>query len=242
MSRMTPRVIALAGIAICAAVFVALAQPPWTGWPLAALDERLLAGLRQARTPALDALFGALTVLGDSDFVAVAAAFATLVLVAAQRTREAIIFAACIFGAAMLSTELKMLFERVRPTGRPGSFPSGHATLAMALYVSLAFLATCERGRRGLARLAFVLAFSVAAAVGVSRLYLGVHWLSDVLAGEALGFAAFLLLVYARYVTTRSPTPSTCPSSLSPGLMGPTPAGVPEKMRSPGCSVMRLDR
>jgi hypothetical protein len=44
------------------------------------------------------------------------------------------------------------------------------------------------------------------------------------------------------YVTTRSPTPSTCPSSLSPALIGPTPAGVPEKIRSPACNVMSFDR
>lgn len=231
-----PRVPLLAGIAICAAIFGLVAQGPGTP-----LDPRVLGWFREAQTPAMRGLFGAITLLGDSNFVAAATALATLALLAAQRPRDAVLLAGCVFAAALLSTELKMLFDRVRPTGRLYSFPSGHAALAMAFYASLAFLFTRER-HRAFARLAMAGAWIVAAAVGVSRLYLGVHWLGDVVAGEALGFAAFLLLVYARYVTTRSPTPSTCPSSLSPALTGPTPAGVPEKMRSPGCSVMRLDR
>lgn len=231
-----PRVPLLAGIAICAAIFWLVAQG--AGTPL---DPRVLGWFREAQTPAMHALFGAITLLGDSNFVAGATALATLALLAAQRPRDAVLLVGCVLAAALLSTELKMVFDRLRPTGRPYSFPSGHATLAMAFYASLAFLFTRE-WRRAFARLAMAVAWIVAAAVGVSRLYLGVHWLGDVVAGEALGFAAFLLLVYARYVTTRSPTPSTCPSSLSPALTGPTPAGVPEKMRSPGCSVMRLDR
>lgn len=207
------RAAALGGIALCAAVFVALAQPPWPAWPLAALDREVLADLSLVRSPPLDVLFQTITWLGDSDFVAAATVLATIALFSAGRVREAILFAACVFGAALLSSELKFVFERLRPTGGPGSFPSGHAALATAFYASMALLLTWTRGARFRA---LVAAFLVAAAVGLSRLYLGVHWLSDVVAGEALGFAAFLLLVYARYVTTRSPRPSTWPSSLTP--------------------------
>jgi undecaprenyl-diphosphatase len=93
------------------------------------------------------------------------------------------------------SSILKEAFARARPDVVPHldlvsnlSFPSGHATNAMATYLLAALLIGRVRRPLGL-----VLAFSVAAAIGVSRLLLGVHWPSDVMGGWlwGAGFALF---------------------------------------------------
>ncbi|MEP0548607.1 MAG: phosphatase PAP2 family protein [Rhodothermales bacterium] len=90
---------------------------------------------------------------------------------------------------------LKVLFDRARPTAGTthdaygASFPSGHAFTALVLYGLLAYL-VWQITERGWAR-ALAVAFAVGAtlAVGFSRLYLGVHWLTDVLGGYAAGVA-----------------------------------------------------
>ena len=90
----------------------------------------------------------------------------------------------------------KAAVARPRPTLWPWliptsgySFPSGHATAGAALYPLLGWLALRSRGR-GL--VGYVLGLAVGVVVGVGRLYVGVHWPSDVLAGWALGMALSL--------------------------------------------------
>ena len=119
--------------------------------------------------------------------------------------------AACVCGGAALAALLKEAFGRPRPELVPhlsyvttSSFPSGHSMLAAAVYLSLgALLARVERSP--LVR-AYVLIWAVGIVmlVGVSRVYLGVHWPSDVLAGWAAGAAwAALCWVLGRWLETR---------------------------------------
>ena len=102
--------------------------------------------------------------------------------------------AICLAGGAVLSILLKSLFHRVRPetfwvvpeTGF--SFPSGHALATMCFYGMLAFLAirNIEKWRGRLA--VITIAVIISLAVGISRIYLGVHYPTDVVAGYAAGF------------------------------------------------------
>jgi len=120
-----------------------------------------------------------------------------LIAVVAWRTagvRYALLAVACV-GASVITGVVKVITERPRPSlsgYMDYSFPSGHTTFAAAVVGFATLLAVKERRVIVAAGLA-----AVVAAMGPSRVLLGVHWLSDVVAGYAIGFAwlIFVLLV-----------------------------------------------
>jgi hypothetical protein len=99
-----------------------------------------------------------------------------------------------VVGAFLLNSGLKELFQRARPTpvaslapAQAWSFPSGHATVSAAFYSFLAYLSW--RLLRGVRRLLWTAALlALVLLIGLSRLYLGVHFLTDVIAGYLAGF------------------------------------------------------
>jgi membrane-associated phospholipid phosphatase len=113
--------------------------------------------------------------------------------------------------AAVAAAVGKQLFSRARPPvalqlvpETEPSFPSGHATDSAALYLTIGLIVAVVVLRRPVARVASILLASVAViAVGASRLVLGVHWPTDVLAGWALGSLVALLLATTVVVVTR---------------------------------------
>lgn len=121
-------------------------------------------------------------------------------LALAGKRREALLTAGVFAGALVLSEGLKNLFKRSRPPAEyraaeavNESFPSGHALLSAATFLSLGILFAqgVRGGAKGTALRAFGLAVgaTTAAAVGFSRVFLGVHWTNDVLGGWAAGSA-----------------------------------------------------
>jgi undecaprenyl-diphosphatase len=114
----------------------------------------------------------------------------------------------------------KQVVDRARPgvglrviaEGEP-SFPSGHATDSAALFLTLGLVLAIFVLRRPLARLATVAASCLlVAAIGVTRLVLGVHWPTDVLAGWALGATAALAVTIAATLLTRAVPPGSEPA------------------------------
>ena len=109
---------------------------------------------------------------------------------------------AVVGGEEILTTTVKQLTDRVRPTFNPAaatlgpSFPSGHSATAAAFYAGAALLLGRRRGRPARAVLTG-LAAGIAVAVAASRVLLDVHWLSDVIAGLALGWAWFAVCAMA---------------------------------------------
>ena len=107
-------------------------------------------------------------------------------------------------GGAILSNSLKYVYDRPRPELVPAlthylapSFPSGHSALAAATYLTLGSLIARAQASRRLKAYSVALGALLALLVGVSRVYLGVHWPSDVLGGWLLGavWATFALFV-----------------------------------------------
>jgi undecaprenyl-diphosphatase len=105
-------------------------------------------------------------------------------------------------GEEILTLSVKQLADRVRPTFNPAaatlgpSFPSGHSATAAAFYATAALLLGRWRSRRVRAVLAG-LAVAIAVAVAATRVLLDVHWLTDVIAGLALGWAWFAVCAIA---------------------------------------------
>ena len=122
--------------------------------------------------------------------------------------------------AATLADVGKQVVDRARPgvglrliaEGEP-SFPSGHATDSAAVFLTLGLVLAVFVLRRPLARLATVAAGGLlAAAIGVSRLVLGVHWPTDVLAGWALGATAALAVTIGATLLTQAVPPGSQPA------------------------------
>ena len=115
--------------------------------------------------------------------------------------------------ASLASTAAKAIFDRQRPpvtlhatTVTLASFPSGHATDAAAFFVAASVTLAITIARRRSKQLFLIAAGTLlAAVVGLSRLVLGVHWLSDVVAGWALGAAFAITVVVAAWYLTTNP-------------------------------------
>jgi membrane-associated phospholipid phosphatase len=195
----------LAALAVLAAAlwaFAELAEDYVTGDPIVRLDDRVATELHEHASEPLTTMVGVVTELGGGILLATLS-LATFVLLARRGERAQAAFLVLAFlGAEVLTAALKAGFRRERPvfeeplsTADSFSFPSGHALVSLVVYGALAFLASSRlRSRR--ARLAcFVAAGLLVLAIGFSRLYLGVHFLSDVLAGFSAGTAWLLICI-----------------------------------------------
>ncbi|HEX3041993.1 MAG TPA: phosphatase PAP2 family protein [Solirubrobacterales bacterium] len=137
------------------------------------------------------------TYMGETVTVVVVAIVVAGIEIARTRSRWVVPFlVAVILGDKLLTEAIKQLVDRARPeleavaaTLGP-SFPSGHTSTAAASWAAFALVAGRWWGRRSWPALAGV-AVGIAVAVALSRVFLDVHWLSDVLGGLALGWAWF---------------------------------------------------
>lgn len=170
----------------------------------AGLDAAMLESLRAADDLA-DALGPAwfedtvrsLTVLGGYPVI-VFAVFNVLVVLVLLRDRiSAVVVFVSVSGASALSSGLKQIFARPRPdivahldpTIVAVSFPSSHATVSLATWLTLALVMVRRVSTPAVRVYLVVASILLAILVGLSRIYLGVHWPSDILAGWALGFS-----------------------------------------------------
>jgi membrane-associated phospholipid phosphatase len=192
----------LAAFLNAVAAFALLAQAYAAGSPTVQFDAWLANALHANLIPSATTAFAAVTTFGSTPVLALLAAAAAAYLVHRGGGRDAVLLGVALVGAQLLTWILKASFERPRPsfedpvaTASWFSFPSGHALSSIALYGALAFvIADRLPSRKARAAGLGVLALLVGA-IGFSRLYLGVHYLSDVLAGYCAGLAWLLLVV-----------------------------------------------
>jgi undecaprenyl-diphosphatase len=184
--------LALAVAALSAIAFARIAEDYLTNDPLARWDVSFARWLAGERTTLGTDFFRVVTFLGSP---AVALSLALVVCIALYRRRrlvDAALLPLVLGGAELLNLILKLSFHRARPEVAfvhldTYSFPSGHAMISTAAYGAFAYLAWSRLETRG-RRLMLVAGTSLfVALIGFSRLYLGVHYLSDVLAGVAGG-------------------------------------------------------
>lgn len=159
-------------------------------------------GDRHASSFSTDGL-NAITHLGEPVVVAGLAAVLTVVETVRTRSRWVVPFLFIVVaGNGILTTTVKDVTDRVRPALDPiaetlgPSFPSGHSSWSAAFFAAAALLLSRSRGRHARAATAGIAA-GLAVMVAGSRVLLGVHWLSDVIAGLALGWAWFSICAIA---------------------------------------------
>lgn len=177
--------------------FVGIAEDVVTASAITHVDPQLAALLRAFRTPVLTRVLWVFTVLGDTRVAASLTALLAVVALLWGRRREAALLVASVAGGSTLVALAKLAFHRARPDAALAlitspasfSFPSGHAMYTMLLFGTLGFL--LARVLPGLRVRLFALAACAVpvALTGVSRVYLGVHWPSDVLASWLLALS-----------------------------------------------------
>jgi undecaprenyl-diphosphatase len=134
-------------------------------------------------------------------------------LIDIRRRVEAAWLAASLVGSMLLNTVLKIFLDRPRPDIVPhladssgSSFPSGHAMVAAAVYLTIGVMLAETQARMAVRAYLMIFFSLVVVLIGASRVYLGVHWPSDVLAGWAVGAAwAFAVFAAKRWWDRRKP-------------------------------------
>jgi undecaprenyl-diphosphatase len=197
-----PVLLALASVAGGFWIFAELADEVGEG-ELHAIDTRLLLAMRDPMDPAkpmgpawMEEMARDITALGSFSVLSLITAAAVGFLVLASKRRAALALLVAILVGELGNSLLKIGFNRERPDVVPhlaevytASFPSGHSLMAAVTYLTLgAFLAAVHAEVR-LKIYFMTCAVILTILVGLSRIYLGVHWPSDVAAGWAVGAA-----------------------------------------------------
>jgi membrane protein DedA with SNARE-associated domain/membrane-associated phospholipid phosphatase len=180
-------------------LFTAILEDILTGEPLTRFDMALAAYFRRGATPAGLSFWHAVSLAGGTTALMAVGCAVAAVLLARRRFWLMAGWVSALVGALVLDITLKVLVRRPRPglVGVHGlgtvhglaswSFPSGHAMVSLVAYGMLAYLSILAARRSWPSWLAVGVAAVVVLAIGFSRLYIGVHYFSDVVGGYAAG-------------------------------------------------------
>lgn len=185
-----------------------------------ALDRQILLALRNPAnlsdpigSRSFEESMRDVTALGGFTVVTLVTVVGVVAFLLHGRKRHALVLAGTVLLAELSSDLAKTFYARARPELVPhgsyvysNSFPSGHSTLSAATYLTLAVLISHLEPNRWTKAMVFVVAAALVIGIGFSRVYLGVHWPSDVLAGWSLG-AAWALAAWTvlRRIARRPP-------------------------------------
>jgi membrane-associated phospholipid phosphatase len=166
------------------------------------VDTRLADWLHEHASPGWTTFFETVTRLGNVSTLLVVVLLASVVLWRKGWIAELQLLALAGVGAEIITVGLKHGFQRDRPffadplaSESSYSFPSGHASISLAVYGTLGFIAARHLRSRRAQIAALAGAAGLVLLIGFSRLYLGVHFLSDVIAGYSIGIAWVALCI-----------------------------------------------
>lgn len=180
-------------------------------------DDAVLRALDGLHAPWIETVMLEVTALGNGTVVTVLALVTGTVLWLTRHRYSAVLLGTATVGATLLSLVLKAIFHRPRPPELTwgthvvtSSFPSGHATSAIVVYATIAYLVARLQRRRWARVTTLALATVAILLIAASRLFLGVHYPTDVAAGLAVGlaWAAFcmaMLEAVQRFILREAP-------------------------------------
>jgi len=217
--------IRLAGLAIAALAlwgFAAIAEDVLEK-ETRVFDTEILLALKRLHTPVLDQIMIGLTFLGEPKLLLVISLALGAFLLVRHHRSEALTIAIAGVGAVSLNALLKLLFARARPQlwervvdVRFYSFPSGHSMISMVMYGLLGYflISRYPQWRWLIATLTLLLVIGI----GFSRLYLGVHWPTDVIAGYTAGIVWLIACILSLEISKQLRSPPLVPEDkfLSP--------------------------
>lgn len=193
---------ALALVAAAITLFTGLTEDVLEG-DFQAFDQAVLDSVRTPGDPGdpvgpqlLEIALTDLTALGAVAVLAVIVTVVSGFLLIRRRPLAVVALLTALGGGVLLSQGLKLLFGRERPPADfqaaeaiNASFPSGHAMLSAIVYLTLGALVAKAMPRRRMKAYVMTVAILLTLIVGLSRIYLGVHWATDVLGGWCVGLA-----------------------------------------------------
>ena len=206
-NRGAPRALfVIAGVVVVfAALFVRLADSVRENELVTRFDRNVLTFVVEHRVAWISRLARGTTLLGSGWVVAIVVLGAAILLLVRHRRLDALFVVVSSVGTALLVVGAKHLIGRPRPSGSDhlvrasgAAFPSGHAAQSVACYAALAVVVVFATRSNTTRVLACSGAAIIALAVGASRVYLGVHWPSDVASGWLLAAGWLLALVGIR--------------------------------------------
>lgn len=225
--------LAFAGVVCGVWLFALLAGEVMEG-STQAIDRKLLLALRHPGDlspigpPAIQEAARDITALGGVVVLASLTIVTGGFLFLDGKRRMALFVYGSVASGTLVSLLLKNLFERPRPNLLPDaayvlttSFPSGHSMLSAVTYLTLGALLARSQSRKRLKAYFLLLAALLTLMVGVSRVYLGVHWPTDVLAGWTAGssWAILCWLVAQRLQGRHAIEAETEPAATDDGLL-----------------------
>jgi undecaprenyl-diphosphatase len=190
----------LGGAALAFGMFVRITRELSEG-DVGAMDSAILLAVAKRRTPWLTIAAVDVTALGSFTLVVLFSVFTLVVLLALRDRLGALQLLGASAGSGILILVTKNMIERIRPEEAQQlivvsgfSYPSGHSLSTSALYLTIAIIAGRYVQHTGARAAIFVAVSAVLIMVGTSRVYLGVHYATDVVSGISLGTAWALLL------------------------------------------------
>jgi undecaprenyl-diphosphatase len=181
-----------------------------------AVDQKLLLSMRRADLsprggPGLEESARDITALGGSTVLTLVTLITVGFLMLDEKKHMALFLSGSVVSGVVAGSLLKSIFQRPRPELVPHgsyvvttSFPSGHSMLSAVTYLTLGALLARSQQRKRIKAYFLLVAGILTFLVGVSRVYLGVHWPTDVLAGWTAGASwAILCWLIARWLQAR---------------------------------------
>ena len=173
-------------------------------------DESVLTLFNQFASPRLTFFMRVATYLGSNEFLIVLGTYVVVAFALVGWKRGMVTFLITMAGAAVLNSTLKLIFARERPEPffgilRPESysFPSGHALFSFCFYGVVAAVITARIRQTSKRSAVWVVASVLVLLIGLSRIYLGVHYPSDVLAGYVAAFVWLVVVASADRIMRR---------------------------------------
>jgi membrane-associated phospholipid phosphatase len=167
------------------------------------LDIIILNTVYKWKHPLVDLLMNSVTSFGYLQYLTVGVLINLIILGLKKLFYEAALLVIICFSTEIVTRIMKRFFRKTRPLNTSNhhpisdgslSFPSGHASGSLLVYGFLSYLLT--RSIPSFSILIIILTSTIITLTGISRIYLRMHWPTDVVAGYALGASALLLTIY----------------------------------------------